>query len=190
MAKVNIKCLTYAKYSSGGDGSSMVYTGGKMLDDYMAKAELKENRSKQSEYADGHKIDGENCLQDVSLLLELVNNCESIKKDMLGHVEDGGDLVVTGNESPTIGVGYITKNRYKGVETYEPYWVYKIKMASEGVNAEGRKENTAWGHENLTGEGDGVKLTEGGDTYFYAHKDGLESESLARAWLKTKAGIS
>ena len=45
MAKVGIKCLTYAKYQSGGEGNAIVYSGGTMLQDYMAKAELKENRS-------------------------------------------------------------------------------------------------------------------------------------------------
>lgn len=190
MAKVNVKCLTYAKYSSGGDGSSMVYTGGKMLDDYMCKAELKENRSKQKEFADGHQIDGENKLESVSLLLELANNCESIKKDMLGYVEEGGDLIVTGDEAPYIGVGCITKNRFHGVETYEPYWVFKTQMATDGVSAETRKENTAWAHETLSGDGEGVVLTEGGKTYFYAQKEGLETESAARAWLKAKAGIT
>ena len=71
MAKVGIKCLTYAKYSQGGDGSSMVYTGGKMLEDYLAKAELKENRNKQQEYADDHQIDGENMLTGVNLLFSI-----------------------------------------------------------------------------------------------------------------------
>ena len=189
MAKVGIKALTYAKYQSGGDGSSIVYTGGVMLQDYMAKAELKENRSSQKEYADDHQIDGENVLSNVSLMLELVNNCESIKKDMLGHIEDSDDLIVTGDETPYIGVGYITKNRFKGNVTYEPYWVFKIQMASDGVTAETRKENTAWGHENLSGDGLGVILTEGGKTCFYAHRE-LASESLATAWLKAKAGIT
>ena len=189
MAKVGIKCLTYAKYSQGGDGSSMVYTGGKMLEDYLAKAELKENRNKQQEYADDHQIDGENILTGVNLLLELVNNCESIKTDMLGHETDNGDLIVTGEDAPFIGVGYITKNRFKGNVTYEPYWVYKIQMGSDGVNAETKKENTQWGHENLSGDAIGMVLTEGGKVYFYAHKDGLE-ESVAKAWLKAKAGIS
>lgn len=190
MAKVGIKCLTYAKYQSGGEGSSMVYSGGKMLEDYMAKAELKENRSSQKEHADDHQIDSENVLNNVSLLLELVNNCESIKKDMLGHEEADGDLVVTGDDPPYIGVGYITKNRFKGVSTYEPYWVYKTQMASDGVTAETRKENTAWGHETLSGDGLGVILTENGKTIFYAHKDGIEEESVAKAWLKAKAGIT
>ena len=190
MAKVGVKCLTYAKYQSGGEGSGIVYSGGLMLEDYMAKAELKENRSSQKEHADDHQIDSENALNNVSLLLELVNNCESVKRDMLGHEADSGDLIVTGGDPPFIGVGYITKNRFKGVSTFEPYWVYKIQMASDGVTAETRTENTAWGHETLSGEGLGVVLAEGGPIIFYAHKDGLESESAAKAWLKAKAGIA
>ena len=151
MAKVGIKCLTYAKVTGGGDGSAMVYSGGKMLEDYLCKAELKENRSKQQEFADDHQIDGENVLNNVSLLLELANNCESIKTDMLGHEAEGDDLIVTGDDAPFVGVGYITKNRFKGTVTFEPYWVYKIQMGSDGVNAETRKENAQWGHESLSG---------------------------------------
>lgn len=190
MAKVGIKHLTYAKVSSGGDGSALVYSGGKMLEDYMAKADLTENRSQQKEYADDHQIDGENSLTGAHLVMELVNNCESIKKDVLGHVEESGDLIVTGDESPYVGIGYVTKNRFKGTTTFEPYWVYKIQMATDGVSAETRRENTAWGHETLSGDADGVVLTEGGKTFFYAHKDGLATESLAVAWLKAKAGIT
>jgi hypothetical protein len=109
---------------------------------------------------------------------------------MLGHEAEGEDLIVTGDDAPFVGVGYITKNRFKGTVTFEPYWVYKIQMGSDGVNAETRKENAQWGHENLSGDGLGVVLTEGGKTYFYAHRDGLESESLAKTWLKNKAGIT
>ena len=59
MAKTTCKKFTYAKYSSGGDGSAIVYTGGTMLDDYLAKVDITEDRTDEKEYADGHLIDSE-----------------------------------------------------------------------------------------------------------------------------------
>lgn len=190
MAKVGIKCLTYAKFTGGGDGSAVTYSGGKMLRDYLARAELTETRNTQKEYADDHQIDGENCLSAVALALELVNNNADIKKDVLGHVTDTDDLVVTGDEAPFVGIGYIMKNRFKGVITYETYWIYKIQFATNGVAADTKKEQTAFGHETINGDGCGVILTDGGKVYFYAHNDTHTTEAAAVNWLKAKAGIT
>ena len=55
MAKTTCKKFTYAKYSSGGDGAAIVYTGGTMLDDYLAKVDITEDRTDEKEYADGAK---------------------------------------------------------------------------------------------------------------------------------------
>lgn len=190
MAKVGIKGLTYAKYASGGDGAAIVYTGGKKLDDYMAKADITENRNDLKEYADDHQIDSENCLNNVALAIELVNANDDIKKDILGHIEENTDLIVTGDDAPFVGIGFICKNRFKGTVTYEAYWFYKMQFSSAGLTADTRREQTAFNHETINGSGSGVILTEGGKVYFYAHKDGLATEALARTWLNGKAGIT
>lgn len=190
MAKVGIKGLTYAKYASGGDGSAITYTGGKRLDDYMAKADITENRDELKEHADDHQIDSENRLNSVALALELVNSNADVKKDILGHYDDNGDLIVTGDDAPFVGIGFICKNRFKGTVTFEAYWFYKMQFSSAGMTANTRKEQTAFDHETINGTGNGVILTEGGKIYFYAHKDGLETEAAARTWLNGKAGIT
>ena len=190
MAKVGIKGLTYAKYASGGDGAAVTYTGGTKLDDYMAKADITENRSDVKEHADDHQIDSENTLNSVSLALELVNIDSGIKGDILGHVNESQELVVTDAEAPFVGIGFICMNRFKGTVTYEAYWFYKMQFTSAGMSAETRREQTAFGHETINGTGSGVVLTSGGATVFYAHKDGLATEALARTWLNAKAGIS
>lgn len=194
MAKVTCKCLTYAKYSSGGSGSAVVYTGGKQKIDYMAKWDLTETRENTKEHADGHLIDEENALTAVALALEIVNNDDDIKKDILGHVTSGtgenAELHVIAASAPIVGVGAILQNRYKGVNTFEAYWIYKIQMASQGVSAETRRESTSFGHETISGDAVGVQLTSSGDIVFYAHKDGLTTEAAAVAWLKGKAGIT
>lgn len=194
MAKVGIKCLTYAKYSEGGDGSSVTYTGGKQLKDYLCRAELTEARDSVKEHADDHQIDSDNTLNSVSLALELANSNDDIKKDFLGYTADTAqgstDLIVTGDDAPYVGVGYMMKNRFKKTVTFDTVWCYKMQFSSAGVTAETRREQTQFQHETINGEGEGVIVEEDGKVCFYALHTGFASESLAEAWLKTKAGIT
>ena len=190
MAKVGIKGLTYAKYQSGGDGNAVVYTGGKKLDDFISRADITESRSDVKEHADDHQIDSENSLDNVALAIELVNNNPDIKKDILGHVQENEELLVTGDAAPFVGIGFICRNRFKGTVTYEAYWFFKMQFSTGGVTAETRREQTNFGHETINGTGSAVVLTSGGKEYFYAHKDGLATEALARTWLNSKAGIT
>lgn len=189
MAKVTCKKFTYAKYSSGGDGGAIVYTGGNMLDDYLAKCEVNEERTDEKEYADGHLIDSEKIPTAVSMVMELVNNNSDIKKDVLGLEEISSEMVLTEADPPFVGAGCLMANRFKGTVTWEGYWIYKIQFAHQGVSAETRRDRTSWQHDTISGDGVGVQLTADGKTCFYAHKDGM-TESAAVAWLKGHAGIN
>lgn len=191
MALVTCKGLTYAKYASGGDGAAITYTGGKAKTDYLCRVDINENRDSVKEYADGHQIDSEALLNEVTLALELANSDEDIKKDFLGHVTDQSDgLIATGSDAPFIGVGFILANRFKGTTTYSAYWFYKMQFTSGGVTSNTRREQTQFEHETINGTGSGVILSAGGETYFYCHKDGNATEALARTWLNGKAGIT
>lgn len=194
MAKVTCKGLTYAKYSAGGDGAAVTYTGGKALTDYLCKVDIGENRDSVKEHADGHQIDSENQLNEVTLALELANANTDIKNDILGHITtgtgDSAESIVTGKDAPFVGIGFILANRFKGTTTYEAYWFYKMQFTSGGVSAQTRREQTEFQHETINGSGSGVTLSAGGDVYFYAYKDGLTTEAAARTWLNSKAGVS
>ena len=191
MAKVTCKKFTYAKYASGGDGSALVYTGGTMLDDYLAKVEITTDRTNEKEYADGKLIDSEKIATAVHMVLELVNNNDDIREDVLGMEDNGdtGELLLSENDPPFVGAGCLMANRFKGVITWEGYWIYKIQFAHNGVSAETRRENTAWQHDTINGDGVGVSIASGGNTVFLAHKSGM-TESAAVTWLKGHAGIT
>ncbi len=120
MAKKTCKGLTYAVYSTGGAGGAITYTGGKAKDDYLCKVDINETRDQQKEHADGHQIDCANGLTAVQVALELANNDADIKKDLLGHKTGSatGELDVTEEDAPFVGVGFILCNRFKGTETY------------------------------------------------------------------------
>ena len=190
MAKVTCKKFTFAQYDSGGDGTDIVYTGGQMLTDYLAKVDITEERTDEKEYADGHLIDSEKIATAVSMAMELVNNNAQIKKGVLGMSEgNDGELLLTENDPPFVGAGCLMANRFKGAITWEGYWIYKTQFTHQGISAETRRDRTAFGHDSISGDGVVVQLASDGKVCFYAHKDGM-TESAAIAWLKGHAGIS
>ena len=193
MAKTTCAKFTFATFASGGDGASAPsYTGGVMLEDYLAKAEITVDRTDEKEYADGHLIDSEKIATAAHMVMELVNNNAQIKKNVLGMTEasgGSGDLLQGQKDPPFVGAGVLMANRFKGVITWEGFWLYKTQFAHQGVSAETRRDRTAFGHDSISGNGVGVQLASDGAVCFYAHKDGM-TESAAVAWLKAHAGIS
>ena len=190
MAAVTCKYFTYAKVTGGGENSAMTYTGGSMLNDYLAKVDINESRGDVKEYADGHLIDSEQIPTEVTMALELVNNNESIMKDVLGLNTSGSDLELTDGDPPFVGAGCIIQDMFKGTSSYRGYWIYKAQFTSGGVSSSTRRESTTFEHETITGRGVGVTLTSAGTASFYAVKSGMATEATAIAWLKGKAGIS
>ncbi len=191
MAKKTCKGLTYAKFTSGGDGGAITYSGGTVKTDYLCKVDISEDRDNAKEYADGHKIDSANGLNGASVALELANNDADIKKDLLGHKTGSGtgELDVTEDDAPFVGVGFILCNRFKGTETYEGYWFHKVQFSSAGVSSSTRREGEQWEHETINGEAVGVTLTSGGEAIYYTHLDAQTTEAAVRSWLNTKAGV-
>lgn len=194
MAYITCKGLTYAPYTSGGDSSAIVYGTGKAKTDYLCRVEMNENRNTVKEHADGHQIDSENSMDDMTINFELANVDSDIKTDILGMDSSGtgasAELVAYGDDAPFVGIGFIIANRFKGTTTYNAYWIYKAQFSSAGVTAETRREQTSFQHETINGSVSGVKLS--GDTQFRfrAEKIGCTSESDARTWLNGKAGIT
>ena len=89
-----------------------------------------------------------------------------------------------------MGVGMILCNRFRGDETYEGYWFWKVQFSSGGVSSSTRKGSEQWEHETINGETMGVVITDGGDVLYYRHIDGQTAETAVRTWLITLAGIS
>lgn len=190
MAKIGIKGLTYAPYTSGGSGSAVVYGTGVALEDYMIRADLTEERSDTSFFADDHKIDADNSMTGVSVALELSNMTDALEKALLGHAAGTGtELNATDAEAPFVGIGFIRKERFKGTATYHAYWIYKVQFSRDADSTNTKGESVEFQTESVTGDAVGVQLAAAGDTIFYSHIR-QDTEAEARTWLNGKAGIS
>lgn len=193
MAKIGIKGLTYAPYTSGGDGAAIVYGTGVKLDDYMIRADVSEERQDSPFHADDHQIDADNSLTGASVSLELSNLNDALEKAFLGYVESGTssatELGVTDADAPFVGVGFIRKERFKGTATYKAYWFYKVQFSKDSDSTQTKGENLDFQTETITGNAVGVQLTSGGATTFYSTKR-ADTETAARTWLNSKAGVT
>lgn len=193
MAKIGIKGLTYAPYTSGGDGAAIVYGTGVSLTDYMIRADVSEERQDNPFHADDHQIDADNSLTGASLSLELSNMTDALEKALLGYVETGTssatELNVTDAEAPFVGIGFIRKERFKGTATFKAYWFYKVQFGKDSDSTNTKGESMEFQTETITGSVMGVQLTTGGAAIYYATKR-ADSETAARTWLNGKAGIS
>ena len=193
MAKIGIKCLTYAPYTSGGEGGAISYGTGVQLADYMIRADIDEAREKVKFHADDHQIDSENSMTGASLSLELANMTDDLEKAFLGRKPEssssGADLLVTDASAGYVGCGFYRKERFKGTVTYKCYWFYKIQFSKDSDSTTTKGENLDFQTETVSGDGMGVQLTSGGDVIYYA-TNRQSTEAGAVAWLKTKAGIT
>lgn len=190
MAKIGIKGLTYAPYTSGGAGSAMVYGTGVKLDDYMIRGEISEERNKVSFHADDHQIDVENSLTGVTMTLELSNFTDALDSGLLGHAAGtGNELNVTEANAPYVGVGFIRKERFKGTASYHGYWVYKVQFSKESDSAQTKGESVEFQTESVTGSSVGVQLAADGPIIYYSHLRAA-TEAAVRTWLNGKAGIT
>ena len=191
MAKIGIKGLAYAPYTSGGDGSAITYGTGVWLDDYMIKADLGEERNDVKFYADDHQIDAENGINGITLSLELANFTDALDKALLGHnaAQSGDQLNVTDEDAPFVGIGFIRKERHKGNVLYHGYWIYKIQFSKDTDSAQTKGESIDFQTETISGNGMGVILTSGGKVFYYSHIRNA-TEATVVSWLKGMAGIS
>jgi len=190
MAKIGIKGLVYAPYSTGGEESAVTYGTGVALDDYMIRADITEERSNQKFHADDHQIDAVNEMTGVSIGLELSNLTDDIEKTLLGYkAGTGNELNVTSEDAPFVGVGFHRKERFKGAITYHGFWIYKVQFSKDSDSTTTKGEQIDFQTESLSGDAMGVTLTTGGDLIYYSHLRST-TESTVVAWVKSKGGVT
>lgn len=191
---IGVKHLTWAKVSSGGDGSAMTYTGGQQETDLMVRADQSEERSEVQFYADDHAIDRDNSVTGANVALEVAKLTANMLTDLVGYEAGTGanpDLTLTDSEAPFVGIGFVHVERYKGAKTYIPYWYYKVQFSYGNRSFNTRGENLEFQTESLEGTAMAVQLTADGKNAFYTRpQTPLTDEAAAKNWLKTKAGIT
>lgn len=188
------KGLTYAKVSSGGDGSAMSYTGGKQLDKLTCKVDINIQYAEGQDYADGIRIAHAKRVIGIDSAFELADLPSDVKKDWLGWVTATNDLKITDAEPGFIGVGFYiwNENPADNSDNWICYWIYKTKMAADAISVSTGTDSISYQHQSVSGSGVGVKLASADTNFTFAitNDSPLTTEAAAIAWLKGMAGIS
>lgn len=193
MARIGLKGLTIAPFTSGGSGSACVYGTGQQINDVLVQANVTLEYNKVKQFADDHQVEGENNLTGATLDIEAAHIPDAIKTAMLGYTAGGtgetGVTHVTTGSAPYIGVGYITSEIFQGVKSYVGYWFHKTQWTMNNDNNTTKGEQTAFNGGTLNGELMSVVLTSGGkaEPYMTLRAD---TEAAVLSWLKTQANIT
>ena len=186
MARIGLKGLTYAPYTSGGDGGAITYGTVVQKTGLMITADLTLEREDVSLYADDARQEHANSVTGGTMTLELADLDDTTKTALLGWATNSdGALVVSDADSPYVGFGYTAKKIKSGSTSYIGYWIDKIQFGLDSDSNSTKGENSEFRTESLTGKMFGVVLTSGGTTEYYRTKS-FATEAAATAWVANK----
>ena len=186
---IKVKGLTWAPYTSGGDGAAIVYGTGKAEKDLVVRVDQSEERSDVSFYADDHEIDHDNSVNGATVSIEAAKLTDDMLENMLGMIKGTDTLSMSTDESPYVGVGFIHGRIHCGIKSFKAYWYHKVQFSRGQRSFNTKGEQTAYQTESLEGNAMAVQLTANGKDVFFDESLELESEAAARTWLNTKAGL-
>ena len=189
MARIGLKGLTYATISTGGEGSAVVYTGGATKGDMMMRADVTLNHEDVKMFADNHAVERANGVIGGTIALELAKLPNDVKEALLGYTANGNVLTVTEDPAPYVGFGYYRILLVDNTKIYEAFWYHKVQFALQDENASTKKEQIEWGTYHIQGTGFGVELDSSGTVHMWDRMQ-FSTEAAAKAWIKTRAGIT
>ena len=188
---ITVKGLTYAPYDSGGENSAVVYAEGKQLQNLTVQANIQFEYAEGSDYADGIRIAHKKKMTGANVTFELADLPDDVKRDWFGWEADDNDFLITEADPPFIGVGFYFWNEEPVSEddNYCAYWVYKTKFSPDSIGGSTSNDSISYQHHNVTGLGEGIKVTEGGKAIFVKASESFATEAEAIAWLKTEGNV-
>ena len=187
---IKVKGLTWAPFTSGGNGAACVYGAGHAETDLIVRVDQSEERSDVSFYADDHMIDHDNSVNGASLSVEAAKLTDAMLENLVGMIKSTDSLSMSTDEAPYVGFGFIHGMVHCGVKSWKAYWYHKIQFGRGQRSFQTKGETTAYQTESLEGNAVAVKLTAAGKDEFYAESLALETEAAARTWLNGRAGIT
>ena len=190
---ITVKGLTYAKLTSGGNGSAPAYSNGAIAENLTVKADINFQYAEGQDHADGVRIAHKKQMTGVNTSFEPADLPSAIKKALLGWQVATSDLVIDETDPDYYGIGFYIWNETPVSETDQwiCYWIYKSKFSADNISVSTATDSISYQHQTINGVGEGVQLTSGGKMSFVITNDEpLSTEAAAVAWLKAKGNIS
>lgn len=196
MAKIGMKYAVYAPITADTPGSAITYSTGAVVSHAIA-ADVAPNRRDNPLYGDDIKIENDKGITDYTITFEGDDLSNSVRKALLGENEvssSGQSPTVTHYEvndtnPPYVGFGYYRILLVDNTKIYEAFWYHKVQFALQDENASTKKEQIEWGTYHIQGTGFGVELDSSGTVHMWDRMQ-FSTEAAAKAWIKTRAGIT
>lgn len=183
MAKKGIRYAVFAHATEAVDGT-ITYSEGVNISP-VAGFNGQTTRASGKDYGDDRVVDTENSVNGGTLTVELNNDEDDIYTYLLGHTKATGQ---TGNpitfnvddEAPRVGVGAYGKSGTKWVAK----WYSLVQFSEPNDDNSTRQDSAVFNHITLEGE---ILIPANGD---WKQRETFSTETAAKAWVNSKAGIS
>ena len=180
MAKIGVRKMFYAKYTSDG-----VYTDGAQFGK-ISSFNFTPTVSSVKDYGDDVIAEIANELTGGTLAIEANQLTLEEKAYLLGHTYTAQDglLINADDSAPYVGVGAIAVERVGGVKAYVGKWYKKLMFKEPNDENSTKQENVSFQHTTI--ESDVVPQ----ENYDISITKSFATEAEAVTFLKTQAGIS
>lgn len=195
MAYTGLQYAVVAKIATETAGSAITYSTGKVLGKLIS-ANLTWTRNDNPLYADDSIAENDNGVTGGTIEINTDDITEEGRVYVLGDTEvtvgtgtTTTEYETTDKSAPYVGVGFLRVRRKNGVTSYIAEWVHKAQFAMENEEAQTKGETIEWQTPTITGTIFGVHNDLTTATSFRRIAT-FETETAAKTWLNTKAGIS
>ena len=195
MAYIGMRYPVAAAVASHTEGSAISYSTGFVIGNAVA-ANINFDVNDNPDYGDDVMIDNDTGLSGYSGDIDVNGLSATVRSSLLGwdSVSSGTPAAVTHYEvsdetTPQMGFGFIHISQLAGTKSYEAYWFHQARFTQRTITAATKKKQIEWNHPKLNFTGEGVYIDSTGKAKFFDWMT-FDSEASAKAWLKTKAGIT
>lgn len=191
MAYIGMRYPVAAPITAHTDGSAITYGNGFVVGNAV-QANINFDVNDNPDWGDDIIIDNDTGINGYNGTLDVNALSASVRASLLGWTAVGSATThyeVTDASAPDVGFGFIHISQYKGTKSYETYWFHSAQFSQQSVAASTKERQITWNHPKMNFVGKGVYLDSSGKAKYFDWMS-FDSESSAKSWLNSKAGIS
>ena len=191
MAYIGMRYPVAAPITAHTDGSAITYGNGFVVGNAV-QANINFDVNDNPDWGDDIIIDNDTGINGYNGTLDVNTLSASVRASLLGWTAVGSATThyeVTDASAPDVGFGFIHISQYKGTKSYETYWFHSAQFSQQSIAASTKERQITWNHPQMNFVGKGVYLDSSGKAKYFDWMS-FDSESSAKSWLNSKAGIS
>lgn len=191
MAFIGMRYAVAAPVSSHTDGSAINYGAGYVIGTAV-EANVNFDSNDNPDYGDDIMLDNDKSITGYSGTLDVNSLSAAVRAKLLGWLPNATTATayaVSDDNPPETGWGFMQVGMFKGVKHYDVYWFHKSRFSLTNIRALTKARQIDWNHPQMNFTGEGAYIDSSGKAKFFDWMT-FDSESSAKSWLNSRAGIS